>query len=435
MLWSEFVKILHAPCKFGTAVFCVNCALLAKELAGQGVSSWTNCKPKKSQPPPLSVIWGTLPREEGAFFSWRYCSEIPAFPAGVSPPAWVWVQCVVLQHQRSLAGAGACPIIADVTVLCQPLCHSCLTLLCHSPCPRTGADVPLQVKPNGSCCDPLDVLHVPPWPSPALEQEQWGAITEAAPLAPQSNVVFAGQWPLGQWLWEECWLAPLGLHCLPCRARGALAAPGSAGWARVREWRYFIKWKSQLSQFHGLLEKQEDKSSQCLCGTPAMPLCLGGNRAELVTAVVSWQSWVPSIAQGVIWSARTALVDPFCWGSTVWNSRNSCSAAGEFAWRFFVAGLKLAPSILYFPSVQNPVNACVCPKQSWSWYIETPPWCCSLDSGRISFPRLWSLFWGVCVRVCACVCSAFVCVCTVHIHLLAGVNCKYVHMYRYLYMY
>lgn len=397
----------------------------------------------ESQPPPLTATGaGGILQLEVLFRNSSISSR--CYPSCLC----VGAVCGSCSNVFLLAGAGGCPIIADVAVLCQPLLSPvCLTLLC----PRRGADVPLQVKPNGSCCDPLDVLHVPPWPSPALEQEQWGAVTEAAPLAPQPRSSAwclqedSGLWDSGLWAglagegscgcWEECWLAHLGLHCLPCRARGALAAPGSAGWARMREWRYFIKWKSQLSLFHGLLEKREDKSSQCFCWTPAMPLCLGGNSAELVTAVVSWQSWVQSITQGVIWSARTALVDPFCWGSAVWNSRNSCSVAGEFAWRFFVAGLKLAPSILYFPSVQNPVNARVCPKQSWSWYIETPPWCCSLDSGRTSFPRLWSLFWGVCVRVCACVCSAFVCVCTVHIHLLAGVNCKYVYMYRYLYMY
>lgn len=45
---------------------------------------------------------------------------------------------------RALPGRsrGDVPVIADVTVLCQPLLSlACVTLLCHSP--RRGADVPL----------------------------------------------------------------------------------------------------------------------------------------------------------------------------------------------------------------------------------------------------------------------------------------------------
>lgn len=141
-----------------------------------------------------------------------------------------------------------------------------------------------------------------------------------------------------------------------------------------------------------------------------MPLCLGGNSAELCDCSSILAILGAEHHPGVIWSARTALVDPFCWGSTVWNSRNSCSVAGEFAWRFLVAGLKLAPSILYFPSVQNPVNARVCPKQSWSWYTETP----SLGAALWTLAGLHFPGCGVCskerVFVCVHVCAWRLCV-------------------------
>lgn len=73
------------------------------------------------------------------------------------------------------------------------------------------------------------------------------------------------------------------------------------------------------------------------------------------------------------------------------EQQERCSVAGEFAWRFFVAGLKLAPSILYFPSVQNPVNALFVLSSCEAGTLRPPHWCCSLDSGRTSFARLWSL--------------------------------------------
>lgn len=150
-----------------------------------------------------------------------------------------------------------------------------------------------------------------------------------------------------------------------------------------------------------------------------MPLCLGGTSAELGDCSSAMAVLGAEHHHGVIWSARTALVDPFCWGSTVWSSSNSCSVAGEFAWRFFVAGLKLAPSILYFPSVQNPVNARVCPKQSWSWYIETPP--------LVLLFGLWQDFISQAVEsvvtsvcLCVCMCVLGVCVCMYSTHTSTG---------------
>lgn len=189
----------------------------------------------ESWPPSLTVMWGILPQEEGASFSLRYYLEIPEFPAGVTPAFSVWMECVAptawplpdRSWEDVLYSAVPVTRVSDPSVP-QPLA------------PGEVLMFPLQVKPSGSCHNPLDVLHVPPWLSPALEP---GAV-KGSPAQEHSmgvcrrTVAFgkeqAGEDSCG--CWEECWLVHLGLHCLPCRARGA---PGSAGWARMREWRYF----------------------------------------------------------------------------------------------------------------------------------------------------------------------------------------------------
>lgn len=82
----------------------------------------------------------------------------------------------------------------------------------------------------GAAITPLDVLHVPPWLSPALEP---GAV-RGSPAQELSVGVCRRTVAFGKGLAAQgscgCWLAHLGLHC---RARGA------------------TKWKSQLSLFMG----------------------------------------------------------------------------------------------------------------------------------------------------------------------------------------
>lgn len=208
----------------------------------------------KSQPPPLTVMWGILPfvllpQEEGAFFSLRYYLEIPAFPAGVTPPFCVWMECVAptawplpdRSWEDILYSAVRAPPVTCVSDPAVP-----------QPCALGEVLMfPLQVKPSGSCHNPWMFCMSPPWLSPALEPgapRGCNCVSTISSPAHELSVgvcrrtVAFGKGLAGEGCcgcWVECWLAHLGLHCLPCRPRGALAAPGSAGWAMTREWRYF----------------------------------------------------------------------------------------------------------------------------------------------------------------------------------------------------
>lgn len=164
-----------------------------------------------------------------------------------------------------------------------------------------------------------------------------------------------------------------------------------------------------------------------------MPLCLGGNRAELGECCMSWQSGVQSITQGLVWSARAAW-----WVHSAEGAQ--CGTAGtlQCSWgvcmKVLCSWAEACTIHSLFPKCTKCCECFVCPKQLWSWYIETPLGAALWTLAGLPLPGC-GVCCDECVLVCACVCSAFVCVCTVHMHLLPGVNCRYVYMYRYLYMY
>lgn len=170
----------------------------------------------------------------GGILQFEVLLEIPAFPAGV------WMECVA-------PTAWAVPGRAErmsCTVLSLSLV--CLTLLCTAPgrcwCSLAGeARWGLPGPPGCFACLSGSVL-------PSGAARGWNLAAPSVPspragldgcLQEDSGLWEGDGWRRLLWLLEEGWLPHLGLLCLPCRARGALAAPGSAGEARMREWRYF----------------------------------------------------------------------------------------------------------------------------------------------------------------------------------------------------